>query len=82
MLREFGPDETRKLIESRTIHQYKFRQVSRIVVTLLGIISEIELLCNLNNATQIVKIWLRLAAKNADAKECFEARYKSKFGLP
>jgi hypothetical protein len=44
VLPEFSPDQTRNLIEKRTIHQYKFRQVSRIVVTLRGIIREIEVL--------------------------------------
>ena len=35
----------------------------------LGVVSEIENHCNLNNKEQASKIWQRLAEYNADAKD-------------
>jgi hypothetical protein len=52
----------------------------RTVITLLGILSEIEMHCNLSNKEQVVKIWRRLAEFNADAKDVYEARYKPMLG--
>jgi hypothetical protein len=47
------------------------------VIVLLGIISEIELHCDLNNKDQAAKVWERLADYSRDAKDVYEARYKS-----
>jgi hypothetical protein len=80
LLADLGPEHLRKNVEERTIHQYKFRHFCRTVITLLGIISEIEIHCNLNNREQAVKIWQRLAEYNADAKDVFDAHYKTRLG--
>ncbi len=56
---------------------FEFRHLCRTVVTLLSIISEIEIHCKLGNKEQAVKIWRRMAEYNADAKDIFEARYDS-----
>jgi len=76
---DIAPEHFRKAVEERTIHQYKFRHFCRTVLTLLGIISEIELRCKLGNAEQASKIWKRLIERNADAKEIYDARYKADF---
>jgi len=49
-------------------------------VILLGIVSEIENDCNLNNKEQASKIWQCLAEYNADAKDLYETRYKTMLG--
>jgi hypothetical protein len=77
LLMDIAPEEWRKKIEGRTIHQYKFRHMCRTVITLLGIVSEIEMYCKLNNTELAIKIWQRMAEYNADAKDVYEARYKS-----
>ncbi len=46
----------------------------------LGVVSEIENHCNLNNKEQASKIWQRLAEYNADAKDIYEIRYKTMLG--
>jgi hypothetical protein len=76
LLADVGPEDHRKTVEERSIHQYKFRHACITVVILLGIISEIELHCNLNNKDQAVKVWERLADYSHDAKDVYEARYK------
>ena len=80
LLADIAPDHLRRNVEDRTIHQYKFRHVCRTVVTLLGIVSEIEIHCNLTNKEQAVKIWERLVEYSADAKDIYEARYKASLG--
>jgi hypothetical protein len=80
LLSDIGPEHLRKKIEDRTIHQYKFHHYSRTVITVLGIVSEIEMHLNLNNKEQIAKVWRRIAEYSPDAKEIYEARYKSHFG--
>ncbi len=80
LLADIAPEHHRKTVEERTIHQYKFRHFCRTVIALLGIVSEIELHCKLNNREQAAKVWERLATKNADAKDIYEARYKSSLG--
>ena len=47
------------------------------VIILLGIISEIELHCNLDNKDQAAEVWERLADYSPDAKDVYEARCKS-----
>jgi hypothetical protein len=79
LLADIGPDHLRKKVENRTIHQYKFNHYSRTVITVLGIVSEIEMHCNLNNKEQITKVWQRLAEYSPDAKEIYAARYKPHF---
>jgi hypothetical protein len=80
LLAEMAPEGVRKQIENRNIHQYKFQQYCRTVVTLLGIASEIEMYCKLNNSDQLSKLWALLAGYNADVKDVYEARYQSMLG--
>ena len=47
---------------------------------LLGIVSEIENDCNLNNKEQASKISQRLAEYNGDAKDIYEIPYKTMLG--
>jgi len=77
LLADIAPEHHRKSVEDRMIHQYKFQHVCITVIALLGIISEIELQCKLNNKEQAVKVWERLAEHSEDAKDIYEARYKS-----
>jgi hypothetical protein len=81
LLADIAPEHFRKAVEERTVHQYKFRHFCRTVLTLLGIISEIELHCNLGNTEQASKIWSRLTEHNADAKDIYDARYKTDFSV-
>jgi hypothetical protein len=74
---DIAPDRIRTRVKERTIHQYKFRHFCRTVIALLGVISEIENYCHLNNKEQAAKVWERLAEYNEDAKEIYERRYKS-----
>jgi len=76
LLKDMAPEDIRKQLENRTIHQYKFEQFCRTVVTLLGIVSEIEMYCRLNNQEQISKVWTILVGYNADAKDVYEMRYR------
>jgi hypothetical protein len=80
LLADIAPEELRRVIENRTIHQYKFRQYCRTVLTLLGIASEIELYCKMNNHEQLTKVWTILAGYNADTKDVYEARYQALLG--
>lgn len=80
LLKDMGPEELRQQIESRTIHQYKFRHFCRTVLTLLGIASEIELYCKMNNQEQLSKVWTILAGYNADAKDVYQTRYQALLG--
>jgi hypothetical protein len=75
-----APEHHRRNVEGRNIHQYKFHHYCRTILTLLGIISEIEIRCNLNNKEQAVKVWERLAENHADTKDVYEARYKAALG--
>jgi hypothetical protein len=77
LVTDMMPEQLRQAVDNRIIHQYKFRNFCRTVVALLGIVSEIEVHCNLGNREQASKVWQRLADKNADAKDVYEARYKS-----
>lgn len=76
VLSDIAPEHLKRRVEDRSIHQYKFRHLSRTVITLLGIVSEIEMHCKLNNKEQAIKIWERMAEYSADAKDIYEARYK------
>jgi hypothetical protein len=80
LLKDMAPEDIRKQLENRTIHQYKFEQFCRTVVALLGIVSEIEIHCKLNNREQAAKVWAILAGYNADAKDVYELRYRQQLG--
>ncbi len=77
VLADITPERVRRNVEDRNIHQYKFHHSYRTILTLLGIISEIEIHCTLNNKEQTVKVWERLAEYHADTKDIYEARYKA-----
>ena len=74
------PEGARKELEDRIIHQYKFRHLCRTVMSLLGIASEIEMHCKLNNGEQLSKIWKLLAKHSPETKDVYEARYKLMLG--
>lgn len=80
LLLDVAPDDIKKNIENRVIHQYKFRHLCRTVLTVLAIASEIEVHCGLGNREQALRIWNRLAEYNADTADIFKARYKSLLG--
>ena len=46
-------------------------------MTLLGIASEIEVYCKLNNREQFAKVWTLLAGYNPDAKDVYQMRYQA-----
>jgi hypothetical protein len=77
VLADIASEELREKIENRTIHQYKFRPYCRTVLTVLGIVSEVELCCKLNNQEQLVRVWTILAGYNPDTKDVYEARYRA-----
>lgn len=76
LLADIAIPEVREQLENRTIHQYKFRQFCRTVLTVLGVLSEVELYCHLNNREQLVKVWSLLAGYNADVKDVYVERYQ------
>jgi hypothetical protein len=78
VLSDIAPEHYKKLVEERTIHQYKFRNYFHTVIILLGIISEIEMHCKLGNGEQIARVWKRIS-RNADAKDIYDFRYKQHF---
>jgi hypothetical protein len=47
------------------------------LVSLLGIISEIEMFGNFKNKEQATKVWTLLSAYNPDAKDVYEMRYRA-----
>jgi len=77
LLSDIAPEHIGKLIEERTIHQYRFMHIFRTVITLLAIASEIDCHCKLQNRVQIIEIWEKISKTNADAKDIYDARYKS-----
>ena len=79
VLADIAPEPHRRMVEERTIHQFKFRNFFQTVITLLGIVSEIEMYCKLGNAEQIAKVWQRMSVRNHDARDIYEARYKAIF---
>jgi hypothetical protein len=80
LLADIAPDHIREQIEERHIHQFKFRHYCRVVMTLLGIASEIDLYCNLGNQEQARLVWERLAEDNFDARDIYAARYQNLLG--
>ena len=48
----------------------------RTVLTVLGIVSEIELYCKLNNREQLLRVWTTLAGLHADTKDVHQVRYQ------
>jgi hypothetical protein len=80
LLADIAPEEIRKQIENRAIHQYKFRHYCRTVLVLLGITSEVELYCEMNNQEQLAKVWTTLAGYNPDTEDVYKMRYQTLLG--
>jgi len=53
-----------------------FPHYCRTVLTVLGIVSEIELYCKLNNREQLLRVWTTLAGLHADTKDVYQVRYQ------
>ena len=79
LLLDIAPEHYKKLVEERSIHQHKFRNLFHTVITSVGIISEIEMHCQLGNAEQVAKMWKRITAHNHAARDIYELRYKARF---
>jgi hypothetical protein len=77
LLRDVLSEAAQERIKNRDVHVYKARRVFRTVTSLLGVISEIELRCNLNNREQAAKIWSLVAEHHPDAGAIFDPRYRA-----
>jgi hypothetical protein len=67
--------QAQQQVDNRTIHQYRYQQISRSVIITLAIATEINKYCNLGNEEKANFLWTVLAEYSAEAKEMYEARY-------
>jgi hypothetical protein len=79
LIKDRIPEDVKRQIETRAIHDYKARRFCRVVLVLLGIISEIEMFGKFNNQEQAAKVWSLLAGYDDDATEVYEKRYRKFF---
>jgi hypothetical protein len=77
LISDFAPDETRKLIEERTLRQSIFQHFSRTLLTVLAIATEIDTFCNLGNRDALVRLWVILSGYVEEAKDVYERRYQA-----
>jgi hypothetical protein len=77
VLVSFAPEDIRHRIESRTIHQYTFRQFSRTLITVLAIATEIDTFCSLGYRTALANLWVLLGGWVEEAKDVYDQRYRA-----
>ena len=68
--------QAQEQVDNRTIHQYRYQQISRTAIIALAIATEINRHCNLGNDERVYYLWTVFAEHSSEAKEMFEARYK------
>ena len=67
--------QAREMVDNRTIHQYRYQQISRTAVISLAIATEINKYCNLENDERVAYLWKIFAEHSPEANEMFEERY-------
>lgn len=76
------PEDQRKLLEERAIHQYRAHYFTQTVLIVLALATEIDAQCKLGNQAQISYIWDVLCKTVPDAKDMFERRYDAMLATP
>src|SRR5262249_37736236 len=65
-----------RLVNTRMIQMYRFRQILRTVIVTLAIATEIDTFCNLGNGEVAAYLWNVLAEYSEEAKEMLQKRYQ------
>jgi hypothetical protein len=81
LVKNLLPPEDRKQYDERIIHQYKSQQFQRLLIAVLGVLSEIENRCKLGDKEQLVKVWTLFNQLSADGREVYERRYKEMLAM-
>jgi hypothetical protein len=77
LMADFGPEDERKLVEERSIHQFTFRHFARTLATVLSITSEIEHFRQLGNRMALIQLWVLLGGYASEAEDLYKERYQA-----
>jgi hypothetical protein len=76
LLSDFAPEEEREMFQGRKLEQFKFRHFSRTLSMVLGIASEIDNFCRLNNRATLSQLWVLLGGYSEEAMDLYSERYQ------
>jgi hypothetical protein len=77
IMTDFAPEAERKIISDRNLEKYRFRHFSRMLTTVLAIVTEIDVFCQLNNRETLARLWVVLAGYAAEADDVYKLRYQA-----
>jgi len=67
----------REEISTRHFEAFKFRNFVRTLVTVLGIASEVDTFCQLNNREALSRLWVILGGYSEEADNIYKLRYQA-----
>lgn len=76
LLSELAPEDEREAITNRNFEKFKFRHFVRTLVTVLGIASEVDTFCQLNNREALSRLWVILGGYAEEADNMYKLRYQ------
>jgi hypothetical protein len=77
LLADLADDDIKNAIQSRAALQYHARHFSRLLMTVLGIATEIDAQFALNNHVPCAYIWRIIIEHSPEAKDMYKERYES-----
>lgn len=77
LISELALEDQREQILSRNFEKYKFRNFVRTLVTVLGIASEIDTFCQLDNREALSRVWVTLSGYAEEADNIYKLRYQA-----
>jgi len=67
----------REEISTRHFEAFKFRNFVRTLVTVLGIASEVDTFCRLDNREALTRVWVTLGGYSEEADNIYKLRYQA-----
>ena len=77
LISELAPEFEREAMSSRNFEKYRFRHFVRTLVTVLGIASEVDTFCQLNNREALSRLWVTLGCYAEEADNIYKLRYQA-----
>jgi len=77
LINELAPEFEREAMSNSYFEKFKFRHFVRTLVTVLGIASEVDTFCQLDNREALTRLWATLGGYSEEADNVYKLRYQA-----
>jgi hypothetical protein len=77
LVSDFGPENVASIIKERDLERFTFRHFTRMLTTVVAILTEIDNFCHLGNRESLTLVWVSLAGYVTEADDVYKERYQA-----